>query len=121
MMTQRTAMETVRLYIDHTSNSGNPDWVAELCADPILRHAPGGVTPMSHDEQRHRISEGAVRLAGPRFAKTILHGEGPYVTWVWDMVANGGDKRLCGIEVFRVVDGIITDVWNSSYMEGAWG
>ena len=32
-----------------------------------------------------------------------------------------GDTRLCGIEVFKVENGLITDMWNSPYVEGAWG
>lgn len=30
-------------------------------------------------------------------------------------------QTLSGIEIFRVVDGKITETWNSSIQAGAWG
>ena len=32
-----------------------------------------------------------------------------------------GVIRLCGAEIFRVVDGRISDVWNPPAMPGHWG
>ena len=44
-----------------------------------------------------------------------------FVTWIWEMTMRKADKRLCGIEVFKVENGLITDLWNSPYVQGAWG
>jgi hypothetical protein len=54
--------------------------------------------------------------------------EGPYVTLIWDfeMEANDGTtKTISSIEIFKVVGGKITDVWNpngvaESYPTGPW-
>ena len=54
--------------------------------------------------------------------------EGPFVTLVWDFrmeEASGAAKTISSIEIFKVVDGKITDVWNpnniaESYPTGPW-
>ena len=70
---QSTPLEIVELYIRHTSNDGDPDWIPRLCANPIRRHDPNSLTEMTHVEQMDRIR------------------------------------------------GLITDMWNSPYVQGAWG
>ena len=39
-------------------------------------------------------------------------------TWNAKRLATG--EELCGIEIFQVSEGLITDVWNSNYFEGSW-
>ena len=117
---QPKALEIVELYIRHTSNEGNPDWIPKLCANPVRRHDPNSVTEMTHAEQMDRIRHSSVRALEPHFRTVVLHGDGAFVTWVWDMAVRKGDKRLCGIEVFKVENGLITDLWNSPYVQGAW-
>jgi predicted SnoaL-like aldol condensation-catalyzing enzyme len=37
-------------------------------------------------------------------------------------IGDGPEARVVsGIEVFRIVDGLITETWNSSVQPGAWG
>ena len=116
----RSALETVELYIEHTSNRGDPAWVPILCANPLRRHDPGKITDMSHEQQMDRFRNSTLREKEPYFTDIVLQAQGEYVTWVWNMALRKGDREACGIELFKVVDGLITDVWNSSYMEGAW-
>ena len=118
---QSTPLEIVELYIRHTSNEGDPDWIPRLCANPVRRHDPNSVTEMTHAEQMDRIRGSSARALEPQFHTVVLHGEGPFVTWIWEMTMRKGDKRLCGIEVFKVENGLITDMWNSPYVQGAWG
>ena len=115
-----TPREIVELYIHHTSNRGDPGWIPRLCADPVQRHDPNAIRPMSHAEQMDRIANSRLRPLGPFFRTVQLHADGAFVTWVWDMTLEHGDKRLCGIEVFKVQDGLITDVWNAPYGDGTW-
>lgn len=52
----------------------------------------------------------------------MLLADETYVTSVWNMHTRKGERiELCGIEVFRAVDGKFTDCWNSSYTPGFWG
>jgi hypothetical protein len=114
-------LEIVKLYIQHTSNEGNPDWVPKLCANPMRRHEANTVTEVSHEQQMERFRTSKLRVFEPYFSSVLLQEHGDYVTWIWNMELKKGDKLLCGIEVFRVENGLITDVWNSAYVEGKWG
>ena len=116
----RSALETVQLYIEHTSNRGDESWVPRLCADPVRRHDPNKITDMSHAMQMTRFRESKLRPLEPFFTDVLLTAQGEYVTWIWNMALRKGEMAVCGIEVFKVQDGLITDVWNTSYMEGAW-
>ncbi|MDH6197100.1 hypothetical protein M2272_003753 [Mycobacterium frederiksbergense] len=35
-------------------------------------------------------------------------------------LAGAGDWNACSMEIFRVVDGRITEVWNCGYKQGVW-
>lgn len=111
--------EIVGLYIEQAWNQSRAELVRELCANPITRHYAGGTTQLSHDEQIARITKVNAEK-GPQFSEVCRFTDGVYVTSVWNNTyAHGG--TTCGIEVFKVVDGRITDVWNpKTYEEGTW-
>lgn len=49
--------------------------------------------------------------------------DGEHVTIVYDSTmtnADGSRIPVAGIEVFRVVDGKITEAWNCGYGQGVW-
>lgn len=114
-----TAIEIVDIYLRTIWNEGQAELVRTYCADPIRRHDPNKLTCLSHDEQINRISTQYEQLR-PIFTDIVLFGDDTHVTSVWDVTGKDPDWRLCGIEVFRISDGRITDVWNSTYMDGAW-
>lgn len=116
-----SAREIVRIYNDLLWNEVRTDLVEKICANPMVRHDPNKLTALSHQEQIQRIQSGAQQLKGPKFHPRILAGDDTYVTLVWDMTSRGGNDKLCGIEVFKIVDSKITDVWNSGYYPGRWG
>lgn len=60
-----TPLEIMQLYIEHTGNEGNPDWIPKLCADPVRRHDPNSVTVMSHAEQMDRVRSSGIRRLEP--------------------------------------------------------
>jgi aminoglycoside/choline kinase family phosphotransferase len=116
----RTPLELIQIYWDQVYNEMDVERVREVCADPILRHDPSFVTPLSHDEQIERILR--TKPMRPLFTHKVLHADDHYVTSVWNMVTRDGrDVALCGIEVFRAENGRFTDCWNSTYMKGLWG
>lgn len=45
----RSPETLIRLYWDEIWNRGNVALIREICADPVVRHDPGSVTPLSHD------------------------------------------------------------------------
>ena len=96
---------------------------------------------MTHADQLGRVTnERAMATAADgrslHFTTLLIASDGRDVTWVWDMVGPtgtelaesgiaaevaNGELRICGIEIFRVVDSRITEVWNSPPMAGHWG
>jgi hypothetical protein len=116
----RSPRELIEIYWEQIYNNGEVELVREVCADPIVRHDPGCVTPLSHDEQIVRIKRSlAVK---PLFTHRVLHADDCFVTSVWNMVSRDGRNiELCGIEVFEATDGRFTRCWNSTYMKGMWG
>lgn len=118
-MAHRTPLELIHIYWDQVYNEMQVELVREVCADPIIRHDPHYITPLSHDEQIERILRN--KPMAPLFTHRVLHADDEYVTSVWNMVSRDGkNMQLCGIEVFRAKDGRFTDCWNSTYMKGLW-
>ncbi len=140
-MSELSAREVVASYVERVWNRGDSSAVVEFCADPYTRHDAGKATVMSHADQLHRVtSERAMGTAADgrslQFETLLLAGDGQDVTWVWNMTGPtgtelaasgvaaevvGNELRICAIEVFRVVEGRITEVWNSPPMPGHWG
>ena len=132
--------ETILDYIDRVYNEGDVQSLTEFCADPYTRHDAGSATVMTHADQTERVTHGRSvgEGAGGRalqFTTVLITADGSDVTWLWDMSApldceiatmefpfeiDGDDIWMCGVEIFRVVGGLITDVWNPPVMGGRW-
>ncbi len=108
----RTALSIVEDYIEKVWHGQDLELVRAICANPIHRHDPGSVKPLTHEEQIARIGGAAHHQFS--FTQIVLAADREYVTYIWNAVDNTG-ATPCGIEVFKVVDGRITDVWNGPY------
>lgn len=115
----RTALEVVTLYNLEVWNKGRFDLIPELCADRIVRHDANTVTMLELDEQIARIKHNYEELR-PTFEPVILAGDHEYITLVWNVTGRDPNWKWCGIEIFRVQDGKIVEVWNSPYVDGRW-
>lgn len=115
-----TPVGVVRRYLDEIYHRGRTDLVREICADPVVRHDPGRRTELTHDAQVARI-EADLPQWRPWFTADVLAGDDEYAVLVWTADGRTADRRLTGIEIFRVRDGRITDVWNAPYTTEAWG
>lgn len=116
----KTAREVVEIYLDKIWHQGELDLIAAYCADPIIRHDPNNVTRLSHAEQSQRIAEQREELA-PVFDNVILTADDEFVTLVYNTDCKKSDWKPCGIEIFKVTSGVISEVWNSPYVDGRWG
>jgi hypothetical protein len=119
-MTKPAAQILLERYWEECSNQGNVELVRELCADPIIRHDPGKETPLSHQEQIDRLKLGM--QMGVQIERVITHANEEWVTSVWNMHSETGAEgmTLCGIEVFKVENGVLTHAWNTPYADGHW-
>lgn len=136
-----SATEVVTRYTDELWNQGKLELVPELCADPITRHEAGKLVKVSNEEQTTRVSTIRATMQ-PYFENVIQFSDGEFVAlaykfrskpwpddegeipdspWIDDDFKENPEARVgCGIEIFKVVDGRITDVWNAPMMEGEW-
>jgi len=114
----RSAVEVVDLYNFELWNRMRPELLSEICADPLVRHYAGKRVELSHTEQVARVE--AFREQGMVFERVLQFSEGELVTWVWNCTSDRDDTVHSGIEIFRVVDGRITEVWNAPYGDALW-
>lgn len=115
----RSALEVVTLYNLEVWNKGRIELVPELCAEQMTRYDANSVTTLDLDEQIARIRHNYDELR-PTFEPIVLAGGDEYVTLVWNVTGRDPNWKWCGIEVFRVVDGKIVEVWNGPYVDGRW-
>lgn len=116
----RSALEVVTAYIKEVWNEGKVNLIGELCADPVVRHDANTVTELSHAEQVERITHNFEELH-PFFEDVILAGDDQHITLLWNVTGRDPNWKWCGIEVFRVTNGKIAEVWNAPYLDGSWG
>ncbi|MFE0749079.1 hypothetical protein [Gordonia sp. NPDC058843] len=113
------AVQLVERYVYELYNDEQIDLVDEICGEPMTRHGAGAVRSLSRREQRERI---VADLAAhqPKFTVVTLVGDATFASLTWNAERLTTGERLCGIEIFKVRDGVITDVWNPDYLKGSW-
>jgi predicted SnoaL-like aldol condensation-catalyzing enzyme len=122
-MTHPTPRETVTRYLDVLYNQRRLDLIPALIADPTWRHHAGEVKQLSLEESVARLEATLELCPVLRFDIALLHEGGDMVTVAWNGAStqtNGTSYTYCGIEIFRVVDGQIVEIWNSRETGGHW-
>ena len=129
MAATRTAREVVELYNLVVWNEGNLDLAEELLADTVIRHEVGEAHTLTHAQAVQRVADMWQLVDSLHFDLNIVIAgdDGEHVAIVYDstMTASDGTEthtqtKIASIEVFRVVDGKITEVWNCGYKQGVW-
>lgn len=120
-----TARTVVELYNLVVWNERNFDLADELLADSVIRHEVGGARTLTHAEAVQRVVDMWQLADSLRFdLNVVIEGEdGEHVAIVYDSTIttkDGTETNIASIEVFRVVDGKITEVWNCGYQQGVW-
>jgi predicted SnoaL-like aldol condensation-catalyzing enzyme len=120
-----TAREVVELYNLVVWNECNLDLAGELLADTVIRHDVGEVHTLTHEQAVQRVADMWQLVESLRFdLNIVIEGDdGEHVAIVYDSVIaakDGTETNVASIEVFRVVDGKITEVWNCGYKQGVW-
>jgi predicted SnoaL-like aldol condensation-catalyzing enzyme len=125
MEVTRTAREVVELYNFVVGNERNLDLAEELFADTVIRHGVGESHTLTREQAVERVADTWALFDTLRFDLNIVVAgdDGEHVAIVYDsaMTTTDGTKTSVGsIEVFHVVDGRITEVWNCGYQQGVW-
>jgi predicted SnoaL-like aldol condensation-catalyzing enzyme len=121
----RSAREVVELYNFVVWNKRDFELAEELMGDTVIRHDVGEAHTLTHDEAVKRIVDNWAMFDEIRFdLKLVVAGDnGEYVTIVYESpmkLKDGTETTISSIEVFRVVAGRITEVWNCGYKQGVW-
>jgi ketosteroid isomerase-like protein len=121
----RTAREVVELYNFVVWNERNFELAEELFADTVIRHDVEEVTIQTHDQAVQRVKDSWAMFDKLRFDLNVVVAgdDGEHVAIVYQMngtTPEGNDMPIASIEVFHVVDGRITEVYNCGYKQGFW-
>jgi predicted SnoaL-like aldol condensation-catalyzing enzyme len=125
MTATRTAREVVELYNLVVWNECNIELAEELLGDTVIRHEVGQARTLTHAEAVARVSDMWAQVESLHFDLNIViaNEDGEHVAIVYDSTiatADGNKTHIASIEVFRVVAGRITEVWNCGYHQGVW-
>ncbi|MCV7443907.1 nuclear transport factor 2 family protein [Mycobacterium paraense] len=115
----------VELYNLVAWNERDLGLAGELFADTVIRHEVGEAHTLTHAQAVQRIADVWQLMDSLRFDLNIVVGgdDGEHVAIVYDSTMttkDGTETNVASIEVFRVVAGKITEVWNCGYKQGVW-
>ncbi|MCW2513633.1 MAG: hypothetical protein JWR11_2675 [Mycobacterium sp.] len=120
----RTAREVVEAYNFELWNQKRFELAEELIADTMIRHDVGESRTLTRAEALKRVTDTWAEMDSLRFDLDLVidGGDGEHVAMVWNSTMTKGDDevKVASIEVFRVVDGQIVEVWNCGYKLGVW-
>ncbi|CAM3029094.1 polyketide cyclase [Mycobacterium intermedium] len=121
----RTAREVVELYNLVVWNERNLALAEELFADTVIRHEVGGAHTLTREQAVKRVEDMWALFDKLRFDLNVVVAgdDGEHVAIVYDSamtLKDGNETNIGSIEVFHVVDGKITEVWNCGYQQGVW-
>jgi hypothetical protein len=116
-----TPRELIELYWEEVWNKGNVELIRQICADPMVRHFPGKVEVLGHDEQVERLSKLRAELQ-PHFTHVVLVADDTYASSVWNMTSPVEKyAKLSSIETFHIRGGRLWQTWNAVNAYDHWG
>jgi predicted SnoaL-like aldol condensation-catalyzing enzyme len=121
----RAAREVVELYNLVVWNERNFDLAEELMGDTVIRHDVGEAHTLTHEQAVARIVDHWEMFEAIRFDLNVVVAgdDGEHVAIVYQSpmkLKDGTETTVGSMEIFRVVDGRITEVWNCGYKQGVW-
>ena len=126
MTNSRTSpSELVDRYTEQVYHQRDLTSLETLLADPMIRHEPDGTRLVLTIEQaKLRIESFHQQFRSMRFTnrKIIQDQDSIAAAYEADLVNEDGEIfTICGIEIFTIRDGRITEVWNAPAGNGSWG
>ncbi|MGE2730947.1 nuclear transport factor 2 family protein [Mycolicibacterium vaccae] len=121
----RSAREVVELYNLVVWNQRDFALAEDLIGATVLRHDVGESTTLTHEQAVARIVDHWALFETIRFdlLLVVAGDDGEHVTIVYESpmtLRDGTSTTVSSMEIFRVVDGRITEVWNCGYKQGVW-
>lgn len=124
-MTHRSAREVVEQYNLVVWNQRDFALAEQLLGDTVIRHDVGESTTLTHEQAVARVVGHWEMFESIHFDLNLVvagdDGEHVAVVYQSPMTLKDGTETTIGsMEIFRVVDGRITEVWNCGYKQGVW-
>ncbi|HZN81669.1 MAG TPA: nuclear transport factor 2 family protein [Mycobacterium sp.] len=121
----RTAREVVEQYNLVVWNERDFALAEELIGDSVIRHEVGDTLTLTHEQAVQRIVDMWEVSEELRFDLNLVVAgdDGEHVAIVYESpikLKDGTDTTVGSMEIFRVIDGRITEVWNCGYKQGVW-
>lgn len=121
----RTAREVVELYNLVVWNKKDFALAEELMGETVIRHEVGEATTLTHEQAVRRIVDHWEMFDTIRFDLNLVvaDDDGEHVAIVYESpmtTKDGHETTISSMEIFRVVDGRIVEVWNCGYKQGVW-
>ncbi|WP_395307394.1 nuclear transport factor 2 family protein [Mycobacterium sp. AMU20-3851] len=119
----RTAREVVELYNLVVWNERDFALADELMGDTVIRHDVGEAQTLTHDEAVNRVVDHCAMFDSIRFDLNLVVADDEHVAIVYQSpmrTTDGTELTISSMEIFRVIDGRITEVWNCGYKQGVW-
>ena len=118
----RSPREVIELYNYELWNKKRFELADELIGDTVVRHDIGSSHTLTHEEACQRVFDSWARVDGMEFVLHQVVAEGERVCIVYECVITRGDQQFStsSIEIYRVVDGRICEVWNAAHTAGSW-
>jgi hypothetical protein len=121
--TVRTAREVVELYNLVVWNQRDFALAEELMGETLTRHEVGEATVLTHAQAVARIVDHWEMFETNRFDLKLMVADDEHVAIVYQSpmkLKDGTETTIGSMEIFRVVDGRIVEVWNCGYKQGVW-
>jgi len=124
-VSERTAREVVELYNLVVWNQRDFALADQLMGDSVIRHEVGGAQTLTHEQAVKRIVDHWDMFEKLRFDLNLVVAgdDGEHVAIVYQSpmtLKDGTELTVSSMEIFRVVAGRITEVWNCGYQQGVW-
>ena len=121
----RTAREVVELYNLVAWSKRDFALAEELLGDTVTRHDVGEAQVLTHEEAVARVVDHWGMFESIRFDLNLVVAgdDGEHVAVVYQSpmtLKDGTSVNIGSMEIFRVVGGRITEVWNCGYKQGVW-
>ena len=114
----------IQQYTDDVYHAGDPAAAARFIADPCIRHEHGHRVVMPLAENQVRIAGFLAQCANPRFSYVAELADGNLYSAAYECeftASDGARQTFSSIEIFKIEGGKITETWNPSGGQGAWG
>jgi predicted SnoaL-like aldol condensation-catalyzing enzyme len=121
----RTAREVVELYNLVVWNERDFELAGELMGESVIRHEVGEAQILTHEQAVQRVKDHWEMFDKLWFDLNLVVAgdDGEHVAIVYQSpmtLKNGTETTIGSMEIFRVVGGRITEVWNCGYKQGVW-